>query len=531
VNRFLEDPRNPVRVLGAAMVLAAVLILLLGRGVGFTGDEAVFVAEAPNLGLRQILDPHGGHLLATTRVVYRAILEVNGMDYLPFRLLSLATVLITVWLLFVWARRRVDPWVALLPCLVLLFFGADHLHSFHGNGFTVLSSVAFGLAALICFERGDRRGDVLACAFLILGVLSYSIILAFIAGIGLLIVKDRRSWPRLWVVLAPVGLYLLWRIWMVTADVETSGSDIELVRILVVPAWSFQALDAVLAALSGLGYPFAGFTEHVEHPVGSALAVSALALLGWSIYKRGIGETLAMTLVVALALWAMQALAAGEVRVPGDSRYMYPAAVAVMLVAFAAVGPSRPPTRLLALLAVATVSAIAVNVMVLSDGATFTRDYSKQIRASAGVFRLVGTADRNADTSTQIGVLSAMADSPFGEFGSGPGELYTRPESERQFLDAVIGRVGAFGAVQDAGSCRPGRRVSPEEISAGGPVRVVSPTGGKLIAGLLADEPTFELATLAPGAATLVDLPDFAGLPWKLTAPGADLRICRAGTA
>lgn len=545
MRRLLEDPRNPVRVLVAATVAAAGLILVLGRGTSFSADEVVFLATAPDLNLRTVLEPHGGHLLAITRLVYKAIAEANGLDYLPFRVLALATVIAMVWLLFAWARRRVDPWVAALLCMVLLFLGSDFLHTFHGNGFTVLSSICFGLAALLAFDRGDRRGDAWACAFLVLGVLSYSVILAFIAGIGFLTIYDRASWRRIWVALVPLGLYILWRLWLVVDDVGSAGTGIELSNLLLVPAWAFQSLAGVIAALSGLGYAFGGselpagadglsaVTEVAVSPVGPPLALAALAGLCWSIGRRGLGPILAATILMALVLWTMQALV-GEgsfaSRVPGgDSRYLYPGAVLVLLVAFAAAGPGRPSDRGLALLAVWSLSAIAVNVMVLRDGAERAEKYGHQIEGMAGVFKITGTADRDADTSSTTGLLSAVANSPYGDFGSGLDELRARPADERGTFDMVIGSVAVSGAVEEGEPCPPGRTIRPEEIaSADGPVEVISPTGGTIMARFFADRPTVELASLRPGVAATIDLPEVKPLEWRLSAPGVELRTCRA---
>lgn len=161
--RVRDDPGSAPLVLVVAMVVSALLTLWLGRDLTFSGDEAVWVAASPGMDLRPLFEPHGGHLLFLTRLIDWPILAVNGLGYMPFQMLALAAILLAVGPLFTYGRRLVGDWMALAPCLVLLFYGTDYLQLFQGNGFTVLIAMAFGIAALIAFQRGDRRGDVLVC--------------------------------------------------------------------------------------------------------------------------------------------------------------------------------------------------------------------------------------------------------------------------------------------------------------------------------------------------------------------------------
>lgn len=529
--RWRDEPGLPNKILVAAMAVYTAVILWLGRDATFSGDEIRLVVETPNLNLETVFRPHGGHLLALGRIGYWTILEVTGLAYLPFRVLAVLSILLVIGLFYVWAKRRVDPWIALSVSLVLLFFGADPLHTFQGNGFIVMLSIALGLAALLSFERGDRRGDIACAAFLVLGVSAYSVILPFIAGLTLLIVLSRQ-WSRGWIVLLPLCLYLLWRVWLVLADVTSDGSEISIQNILLLPAWSFQSVAGILDALSGLGYDFSGARplDGVIGPAGPALAVLAFVALGFAIRRLGVGRTLATTLVITAALWAMQAVVATDLsgqRMPGaDSRYMYPGGVIVALVAIAAAGPFRPANRALVLLAVATVSAVGVNLMVLRDNAQHVRELGEIARAQVGAFVMVGAVNREiTETRSFVESLAAMAGSPYGEFGYGLDQLQSRPEAERQQLDRTMARLGGATLEAEPVSSACGRAFQVSSLAPGESV-IKSGLGGELTAGRLADEPSVELGSLEPGQAYRVVLPGTGDPAWELSVPSGDLSVC-----
>ena len=107
----------------------------------------------------------------------KAIFSTLGVGYLPFRLLTVGTVILTAGLFYAYAGRRVGKLAALAPTLVLLVFGSDWSHFLSGNGFTVIGALACGVGALLALDRDDRAGDVLAAALLSLGVVTYTVAL------------------------------------------------------------------------------------------------------------------------------------------------------------------------------------------------------------------------------------------------------------------------------------------------------------------------------------------------------------------
>ena len=135
------------------MVAAAVLALVEGRGMSFTPDEWFWIISSPGMGLKTAFLTSTGHLQLVPRVLYKTLLEIDGTNYIWFRLLTVMALLLLVALFFRYLSRRVGPMVAVVPSILMLFFGSDALHIIRGNGFTILFSLASGIAALLALER------------------------------------------------------------------------------------------------------------------------------------------------------------------------------------------------------------------------------------------------------------------------------------------------------------------------------------------------------------------------------------------
>lgn len=546
LHRLRRDRRTAPAILAAATVVSAVLILQVGRGTTFSGDEVVWVAATPGLDPYIVFQPHGGHLIATTRLVYWPLLEVFGLAYLPFRMLSVGAILLTVWLLFSYGRRRADAFVALAPCLVLLFFGSDYLHLFQGNGFTVMLALALGIAALLAFERGDRRGDLLACLWLSIGVLTYTVILPFIAGLGLAILLNRDRWSRIWVVLVPSAIYGFWRLWLALADVTTNGGGVDLANLAKIPAWCFQSMAGVLNALSGLSYPFSGVS--LATPVelaGPPLALLALFLLGRHLSKRGLGLGLAIALTVALTLFSLQAMAAitdQALRLPGsDARYMYPGAIALILAGYELARGWRPGRSALVALAAITVTGVGSNLALMGDNAGIVRDSGEQLRAFTGAIGLAIEAGPDEEAVVDYRTVGdhpvlaqrGMALQDYGRFAYGPGRLSRQSEERRKAMDILVATAAGFGPATVTPPLRAcvRRKANPDGIVSfrTGPARLVlnSPAGGPVEIGRFADRPTVTVGTLEPGVDSELTLPsDPAPDPWQVAYTGAELEVC-----
>ncbi len=335
---------GPARlVLAIGMVVSAILALTLGSHASFTVDEYSWISLSADFSLGEAFDAYVGHLIAIPKLIYWIVLELIGIPgYAVFQLLTLASLFLMVGLLFAFLRKRVPDFVALAPCLVLLVFPVDHLHYLTGNGIAISLALAFGIAALLAWDRGSRSGDWWAFAFLILGICTYTVAVPF--AIGLLAVaifrsEDRR---RAWVPAIPLVAYAIWRVVAASGGVESETGSTDWANLFLLPAWTFQSLGAVLAALTGLGFDFSnvagGPASEQGRLVGPAFAVAALLALAWRVRLGRMPIGFWVVGAALLALFASQVLVWGtlDARDPGAPRYLLPGAVLVVMVAFEA---------------------------------------------------------------------------------------------------------------------------------------------------------------------------------------------------
>lgn len=341
VDRLREGRNRPSaawKVLVAGMAVSAVLALWLGSDVSWTKDEYSWISLSPDFGLRQAFDSYVGHLIALPRLIYWAALEINGVDdYWVFRGLTLLSVFLMVGLLFAWLRRRVPDFVALPFCLILLIFPVDHLHYLTGNGIAIALALAFGMAALLSWDRGDTKGDVWAFVFLLLGMMTYTVSIPFAIGLALAALIEPGSRRRVWVGAVPLILFGIWRLFEGSNELEGKAGEIEWGNLLLLPGWAFQATGSTLAAMTGLGFDYlnvAGGPADTQGLVlGPILAALALAGLAWRFTRGKLPAGFWVAAAILTALYASQIIVWGtlDARDPGAPRYLMPGALMLIL--------------------------------------------------------------------------------------------------------------------------------------------------------------------------------------------------------
>jgi hypothetical protein len=496
---------DPVVVLlaGAATASAA-LLLALGSRLTFLLDDWEFLLYRPGFNAHSILTPHGEHISIAPILIYKALLATAGMDSsLPYLAVSVVLFLATSLLLFVYLRRRVDPWLALLATAIVLFLGPafdDLLWDFQ-MGF--LGSLACGLGALLLLERGDRRGDLLACALLTVGITFSSLGLPFIAAACVDVGLRGERLRRLYVVAVPALLYAAWWAgWGHTAD-----TSISLHNAAETPQFILDAASAVFASLFGL-VNLGQDPSAAGLGWGRPLLLVALLLAGWRLHRMGrVPRELWIALALVATFWVLAGLNVKPGRGPTVSRYQLPGVVFVLMIAADLLRGFRVPR--VAILGAYLVGAaiVAANVSLLRDAYLAYRNTSDLIKADLGAVEIARdrTAapyrlDEDIADTAYVGVHSSSfldAADRYGSPADSPAEIAAAPEPARVAADKVLGRalgIG-FGPVQ-ASPTPPGPppqllgppgarahgRGSCLELGAGSPVAVLRlPAGGVVV--------------------------------------------------
>jgi hypothetical protein len=524
-------------VLAVAMAASAAVTLRIGRGTSFTIDEIRFFSGSANLDLKTALHPFNGHLVLVPRVAYAAIVNIFGPGYLPFRLLTVATILIMAVAFFVFAKRRIGPIAALAPTLVLLFFGSDPFHTLVGNGFTALLPVVAGLGALLALERRDLPGDLCASLLLCLGLATYTNGLPFVTGAAVLILIGSDRWRRAWVFLLPAALYAAWLLWS-RSQAQSSGGSIHISNLLLAPNWAVNSLAAVGASLFGIRSMFGS-------PWGPVIAAGAATALAWRLSQGHIGRWLWAALALPATLWLIGAAAQlPPTRVPTSTRYLYPGAIAVLIVAVEAARGVRIQRRVMMILYGVAAIAVATNIADLRNSAPSFRNSTARLRSYLTADE-IAAASVGPERSTELLPLSAVTgrldDADYldavrqvGSPAFSLASLRTQSEANRDTVDRSL--AGHLGLRLQPGSapstpCRSIREATGRAVTfrvpLGGVVLKASEATGPITLRRFGSVFTVQAGQLIPGEWMALSVPrDSAPDPWLATTIATPLLVC-----
>ena len=312
------------------MAISGVLLITWRTHLTFFIDDWDLLLHRRGFNADAFLDPHARHLIAGPAVLWKAIQATFGMDsQLPYAIASTTFFLASVVLLYVYLRARVGEWLALAAVVPILFMGTAYEDLLNVFQICYFGSMAFGLGALLLFERRDTRGDVLACLLLLASLAFAEIAFAFAAACAVALALDRGPWRRIWVVLVPAVAYLLWYIgWG-----ETGSSTLSFDNVATSPAYVLDGFASSLASLFGFGTPILlGGNGGLDW--GRPLLVALGAAAAWGLAKRPEGRSrLLIPLAAGLAFWLLTAANAGLGRPPDASRYQYIGAVFLLMMA------------------------------------------------------------------------------------------------------------------------------------------------------------------------------------------------------
>ncbi len=552
--------RAGLAILVAAMAGATALILWLERDTTYMSDEWGWVNFAGEGSIADMFRPLNQHLSVLVLLPTKWGLDIWGTSgaLLPFKLIQIAGVLALGAAVYAFARPRVGPLVALAPAMIPMYLGTATVILLQPLiGLQVLYSLALGVAAMAALDRGSRGGDIAAAVFVVLSLASFSTGIAFLAGITVSVLLSPNPMRRAFVFLVPTLLYGGWRLWAMKYG--TTGGP-ELANVPALPLYYSDSIASTVAALFGrspmLGpgpgtYVFLhGFTLDQASAafVFAAVEVAVIVVAVRRLRRLGgFSPTLWATLAVLLTLWTIQGLVLVDGRTPGESRYIYPGAIAMSLVVVEAVRRVRFSQFAVTVILGLTVVGIAGNIVRFNDGRNLIEYLAPRNMAYTGLMDLAG---KNADpnyvpssetpiaapaTALSIPVFAYQAISArHGPLGYSPAEILEQPADVRHGSDEVgiamlrLELAPAHGV--PTRGCRPAARIRRGE-------RAQLPRGGAVLRSRETTEvslrrwgeaPGVELATLQAGRPTLLRIPpDPARVPWVLeTDKSAALTVC-----
>jgi hypothetical protein len=512
-----------------------VLLLAFSSELTFFQDSWEFLMNRRAFGADALLAPHNEHIVVIPVAITQLLLELFGMSSARPEFVVLITALLaSATLVFVYVRRRVGPWPALMAAVLLLFLGPawqDLLWPFE-IGF--VGSVLFGVAMLLALERDDQRGDLAACIFLALSIGFSSLGVAFAVGAIVDVVGRRRlrGLGRAYLAAVPLLLYAGWYAgW---------GQDAEghftLHNVLVSPRFVVEAMAAAAESLVGLS----GITGEIAGQAvwGPALLVVLAATLAYAWIRKRIAPSprLWPVAAAAAAYWFLTAFNAIPGREAYSSRYLYAGAAFVLLIAADLLAGVRLGRRALLAAGAVTLVAAGSNLIPLRDGRDYLESQTVLTRADLAAIEI---AERTVDPSFSL--IPEIAGTPFlidvnaaeylaavREYGSPaytPSELAGAPEIGREQADVVLANALPVSTeVVEGEAARPAGRC----VAAGSAPLALRP-GLTRIAVAAGEPATIRLRRFATaryplvtegvsgGSTTLLRIPaDRATRPWRL---------------
>jgi hypothetical protein len=543
MRRAVRPADLPVLCLTIAACVSGLIILAHVSHLTFISDEWDLLLNRRDFSPDDLLSPFHEHIVLGPAIVWNVLRGVFGMDSaLPFQIAATLMFLLSAVLLFLHLRSRIGAWPALLAAILILFLGAafeDLLFAFQ-IGF--YGSVAAGLGMLIALDRGDQTGDRIACGLLIVSLAFSSVGLAFAAGALVDLALNERPWRgRLFVALLPLELYALWWLgWGHTAENHLSMENLR-----GMPEYAFKAAAAGITSLLGLATGDGSEPDQPHLIYGELLLVAGVGLGILRLRQLGrFPRDLAIVLAIGLAFWVLAGIDRSPVRFATSSRYQYPSAVFLLLIAAELLRGIRIRTPAVVVAGLVTAWAISGGMPLLY------REYHERWLPSSDSTRVYLAAVEiaaNHDPSYPV-VLGSVTVTPRtylsaveadGSPAYSESELLSRPEGDRVLVDNVlviaedVGLGSSPADSTDGGNCESAEPGSPPGYPLqAGAFRLTNESTSELqlSVGRFSDGFPSSLGSLLPGASAMLAIPaDGSARPWHLGVAGdGTVRICPA---
>jgi hypothetical protein len=553
----LAKVHAPVGVLVLLMAVATVLIYRKGFGLTFYYDEWNFLMNRRDWTIGTFLEPHNEHLSLVPIAIYKVLFVTVGIDdYAPYRVAVLMIHLLCVALLFVLVRQRVGDVLGVITVLPILFLGTAWQDLLWPFQIGYLASIAAGLGMLLALEQRSRVGDAAACVLIAVALASSSIgipvtVLAFVE-----LLARRESLKRLWLVAAPVALYVVWS--LVYGNPRAApGAEHGLWPLLRqnipdTPGYVVSAAAGAFGALTGWGIDW-----------GRPLVIlAAIGIVIWLSSSRSLSPRALAVLAAAATYWGLSGLFRAQLNVPAESRYLYFGAILLVLLGVEFLRGVRLSSRWLALLGALALVFSLSNFGPLQDGSAGLQATSGLVSAELGALELAGPSTDPAyrpDPARAPDISAGAYFDTIAELGSPadrPDEIARRLEPERQAADTVLARALRLALRPEARSPTTGPRPRVDAAAAGKVtfrpdcdtltptaagafIDVTVPPAGAVVTSTAAQVearirrfadtfPQSPLGTVGSGSTSILRLPHRANVgPWHLRlTPTAPVRVC-----
>jgi hypothetical protein len=452
----------PTALMGVALLASALLIFALCWDLTFFQDSWAFLLDRQGYSADVFLAPHNEHIVVLPMVINKVLLEVFGMTSgRPEMVAMTMTLLATGALLFVYVRRRVGPWLALMAAVLLLFLGSAWPILLWPFEIEFSGAVMGGLAMLLLLERDDRRGDAWACLMLIVSIGFGSLGISFAAAalVDVFLKRRSRGWSRAYVPFVPLALYVVWYLgWG-----HEAAHHLTLSNVLMSPQYVFDGFASALDSLAGLSsIPVEGPPEQPEW--GRPLLVGLLALVAFGKWRRpGFSPRLWPVLAAGVSYWLLAAFNFLPGREAPSSRYVYAGAVFVLLIAADLLQGLRFSRRALLIFAAGMLLALGPNLAQMRAGANWLQAQSVLTRADTAAMEIArrtiapsfGLTPELAGTSSLFIVQAGPYFEAVDEYGSpaySVEELKAAPEAGRFWADVVLSKALPISSLTEAGA-------------------------------------------------------------------------------
>ena len=541
----------PVLLLFAALAAAAALLLYLSRDLTYYQDTWSFLLNRRELTADALFAPHNEHISVAPVAIQALLVSLFGMDSArPDFVLLIVAVLATATLVFVYVRRRIGAWPALIAAVLLLFYGAAWQDLLWPFELSFVGSLFFGVAMLLALDRADRLGDAIACGCLIASIAFSSLGLPFViaAAVDVWVRRGTGGLRRAYVFVVPALLYAGW--WLEWG--HEAPRRITVSNLLSAPQYVLEGFASVFESLLGLTSSSAETATAPTWGTAICVLVVALAVHAWSRGRLPRPSPAFWPAAAAtIANWFLASLNFIPGREPYQSRYLLAGGVFVVLCAAELLRGAAIARRALLAAGVVCVFAIGSGFALLRAGSLEFEEQSVLTRADLGAIEIAADTvsptfvltPEIAGTPSLIDVRADLYLEAVAEEGSPaytPAELLEAPEAGRQQADVVLFHAlpittrAATDAQPLSGDCVVAGGAEPTEVELAGElteIRVDPGADARLRLRRFAGESYPVTLPSAPaGLTTGIRIPrDTVDLPWRLQVDAAQrVEVCSA---